>query len=116
MLRKKLSRRQITTGVTGLAAATILHWPADAAEYSWKYGSVLPITPISGALQMYSLSGDILAPRNPAGGIMSVGFAFPGYGQNWAAMDGDLGVWYRDLAAKQGLFALERTRRMICAA
>jgi tripartite ATP-independent transporter DctP family solute receptor len=149
MQRKKMSRRRIMTGATGLAAATILRWPASAAEYSWKYGSVLPIThpmnariaeaapkikeatggrfeytvyassalggdtamiaqTISGALQMYSLSGDILAPRNPAGGIMSVGFAFPGYGQNWAAMDGELGLWYRSLAEKQGLFALEK--------
>ena len=61
---------------------------------------------ISGALQMYSLSGDILAPRAPGAGIMSVGFAFPGYGPNWAAMDGELGLWYRGLAEKQGLYAL----------
>lgn len=131
------------------SAAAILHWPADAAEFSWKYGSVLPIThpmnariaeyapkikeatsgrfeytvyassalggdtamlaqTISGALQMYSLAGDILAPREPAAGIMGVGFAFPGYGPNWAAMDGDLGAWYRGMAEKHGLYTMEK--------
>ena len=149
MQRKKLSRRQIMTGAAGVSAAAIMHWPANAAEFSWKYGSVLPIThpmnariaeaapkikeatggrfeyavypssawggdtamiaqTISGALQMYSLAGDILAPRNPSAGIMGVGFAFPGYGQNWAAMDGDLGLWYRGMAERQGLFAMEK--------
>ncbi len=63
---------------------------------------------ISGALQMYSLSGDILAPRNPSAGILGVGFAFPGYGPNWAAMDGELGAWYRAMVEKLGLFALEK--------
>jgi tripartite ATP-independent transporter DctP family solute receptor len=147
--KKPISRRTILTGAAGVSAAAIMHWPANAAEFSWKYGSVLPIThpmnarvqeyaskikeatggrfeytvyassalggdtamisqAISGALQMYSLSGDILAPRNPAGGIMGVGFAFNGYGPNWAAMDGDLGAWYRAMAERQGLFALER--------
>ena len=145
----KLSRRTVVAGAAGPGAAAILHWPGDAAEFSWKYGSVLPIThpmntriaeaapkikeatngrfefvvyassalggdtamisqTISGALQMYSLAGDILAPRNAAGGIMGVGFAFPGYGPNWAAMDGDLGVWYRAMAEKQGLYALPK--------
>lgn len=149
MPRKTLSRRKLLTGAAGVTTAAIMHWPAGAAEFSWKYGSVLPIThpmnariaeaapkikeatngrfeytvypssalggdtamiaqTISGALQMYSLSGDILAPRNPAGGIMGVGFAFPGYGKNWEAMDGELGLWYRGMAEKQGLFALER--------
>ena len=147
--RKTISRRTILTGAAGVSAATILRWPADAAEFSWKFGSVLPAThpmniriaeaapkikeatngrfeyavysasalgsdpsmmsqTISGALQMYSLSGDILAPRNAAGGIMGVGFAFPGYGPNWAAMDGDLGLWYRGMTEKMGVFALEK--------
>jgi tripartite ATP-independent transporter DctP family solute receptor len=141
----KGSRRLFMSGAGGLAAATILRWPADAAEFSWKYGSVLPIThpmvarmaeaaplikeatngqfeyavyassalggdtammsqAISGALQMYSLSGDILAPRNPSAGIASVAFAWKGYGPNWDAMDGDLGKWYGALAEKQGLY------------
>jgi tripartite ATP-independent transporter DctP family solute receptor len=149
MRQKKLSRRKLLAGAAGVSTATILHWPADAAEWSWKYGSVLPIThpmnariaeyapkikeatngrfeytvyassalggdtamisqTISGALQMYSLAGDILAPREPAAGIMGVGFAFPGYGPNWAAMDGDLGAWYRGMAEKHGLYTAEK--------
>ena len=148
-LARKLSRRLLIRGAAGVTAATILHWPAEAAEFSYKYGSVLPIThpmtariaqaavkikeatggrfeyavypssalggdtamvaqAISGALQMYSLAGDILAPRAPAAGIMSVGFAFPGYGPNWAAMDGELGLWFRNLAEKYGLYALPK--------
>jgi len=142
-----LSRRQLVAGAAGVSAAAILHWPADAAEFSYKFGSVLAAThpmnlriaeaaplikeatggqfeyavypssalggdtamisqTISGALQMYSLSGDIMAPRAPAGGIMGVGFAFPGYGPNWAAMDGELGAWYRNLVSKHNMFAL----------
>jgi TRAP-type transport system periplasmic protein len=149
MQPKKFSRRRIITGAAGLTAATILRWPAEAAEFSYKFGTVLPIThpmigriaeaapkikeatsgrfeyavypssalggdtalmaqAISGALQMYSLAGDILAPREAAAGIMGVGFAFPGYGQNWAAMDGELGLWYRNMAEKHGLFVLEK--------
>jgi TRAP-type transport system periplasmic protein len=149
MQRQGISRRRLLTGTAGLGAAAIMHWPAGAAEFAWKYGSVLPIThpmnariaeaapkikeatggrfeyavypssalggdtamiaqTISGALQMYSLAGDILAPRVPSAGIMGVGFAFPGYGQNWAAMDGELGRWYRALAEKQGLYTLEK--------
>ncbi len=148
---KSLSRRRaVLTGVGVLAAPAILHWPAQAAEFNYKYGSVLPpdhpmslrvaeaagkikddsggrldigcypnsalggdtamiAQAISGALQMYSLSGDILAPRNAAGGIMSVGFALPTYEQAWAAMDGELGLYYRtNIAEKAGLFCLEK--------
>ena len=32
---------------------------------------------ISGAMEMYNLPVDLLAPRNPACGIPGVGFAFP---------------------------------------
>ena len=145
----RLSRRKLLAGAGGLTSAAIMHWPAGAAEFSWKYGSVLPIThpmnariaaaapkikeatggrleyavyassalgsdssmmsqAINGALQMYSLSGDIMAPRSPAAGITGVGFSFSGYGPNWAAMDGDLGKWYVALAEKQGLYAIPR--------
>jgi tripartite ATP-independent transporter DctP family solute receptor len=150
MLRRHLSRRKAIAGAAGISATTILHWPAGAAEFSWKYGTVLPIThpmvarvaeaapkikeatggrfeytvypssalggdtamlaqTISGALQMYSLAGDILAPRNPSFGILGMGFAFPGYGPNWAAVDGDVGAWLRGQMEKYGLFALEKT-------
>jgi TRAP-type transport system periplasmic protein len=150
MQGKKLSRRKALSGAAGVGAATIIHWPASAAEFSWKYGTVLPIThpmvarvagaapeikeatggrfeyavypssalggdtamlaqTISGALQMYSLAGDILAPRNPSFGVLGVGFAFSGYGPNWAAVDGDVGAWLRGQMEKYGLFALDKT-------
>jgi TRAP-type transport system periplasmic protein len=150
MQEKKLSRRKALSGAAGVGAATIIHWPASAAEFSWKYGTVLPIThpmvarvaeaapkikeatggrfeyavypssalggdtamlaqTISGALQMYSLACDILAPRNPSFGILSIGFAFSDYGPNWAAVDGDVGAWLRGQMEKHGLFALDKT-------
>jgi tripartite ATP-independent transporter DctP family solute receptor len=150
MQPKKLSRRKAITGAAGISTASILHWPASAAEFSWKYGTVLPLThpmvariaeaapkikeatngrfefavypssalggdtamlaqTISGALQMYSLAGDILAPRNPSFGILNIGFAFSGYGPNWAAVDGDVGAWMRGQIEKYGLFALDKT-------
>lgn len=147
--RKGITRRKVMTGAAGIGAATILHWPASAAEFSYKYGSVLPIThpmvagmaevaplikeatggqfeyavypssalgsdtammaqAISGALQMYSLSSDILGTRNPAVGITGVGFAWNGYGQNWAASDGEVGAWYRGAAEKLGLAVMPK--------
>jgi TRAP-type transport system periplasmic protein len=150
MQPKTLRRRTVLSGAAGISAATILHWPADAAEFSWKYGTVLPLThpmvariagaapkikeatggrfeyavypssalggdtamlaqTISGALQMYSLAGDILAPRNPFFGLLGIGFAFPGYGPNWAAVDGEAGAWLRGQMEKYGLFALPKT-------
>src|SRR6202034_4923967 len=53
---------------------------------------------ISGALQMYILPIDLLAPRNPICGITGVGFAFADYDHVWAAMDGDLGNLLRATA------------------
>ncbi len=145
-----MSRRALLGGATLLAAPAILHRPAQAAEFSYKFGSVLPpdhpmivrfteaaqkikddtggqfeiaIYPssalgqdtamvsqvISGALQMYSLSGDLIASRVPAAGITGVGFAFPDYDKVWAAMDGDLGEHIRMLAEKVGLYAVPKT-------
>jgi TRAP-type C4-dicarboxylate transport system substrate-binding protein len=38
-----LSRRRLLAGETaGVAAPAILHWPADAAEFTYKCGSSLP--------------------------------------------------------------------------
>ena len=147
MPRNKLSRRHVVAGAAGLSAATILHWPANAAEFSYKLGSSSPmehpamahskiaadkikeatngrmeitIYPssqlggdtamisqlISGALQMYILPIDLLAPRNPVCGITGVGFAFPSYEQVWPAMDGDLGKMLRDVAEGIGIYCL----------
>ena len=149
MPKMKFRRRHVLAGAGGLAAATILRWPANAAEFSYKLGSSSPMEHpamahsqiaadrikqatngrmeitlypssqlggdtamisqvISGAMQMYILPIDLLAPRNPACGIPGVGFAFPGYDQVWAAMDGDLGAFLRDAAEKIGLFCLDK--------
>jgi TRAP-type transport system periplasmic protein len=141
----KLSRRHAVAG--GLAAATVLHWPANAAEFSYKLGSSSPMEhpamvrsaiavkkikeetngrlditiypnsvlggdtsmiseTISGAIQMYLLPVDLLAPRDPAFGILGVGFAFPDYAHVWAAVDGELGDLLRAKAEKIGLHCL----------
>ena len=43
MQHNKLSRRQVIAGTAGISAATILHWPANAAEFSYKLGSSAPM-------------------------------------------------------------------------
>jgi tripartite ATP-independent transporter DctP family solute receptor len=149
MLRNELSRRGMITGVGGVSAATILRWPANAAEFSYKLGASAPmehpamarskeaaehikretngrmeitIYPnsalggdtamiaqvIAGALEMFNLPVDLLAPRNPACGIAGVGFAFPDYDHVWAAMDGELGGMLRGAAAEIGLYCMDK--------
>jgi TRAP-type transport system periplasmic protein len=149
MPRTRLTRRHALAGAAGLSAATILHWPANAAEFTYKFGSSSPMEHpamahtqtaadtikqetngrleivlypssqlggdtamisqlISGALQMYMLPVDLLAPRNPVCGITGVGFAFPGYDQVWPAMDGDLGKMLRDVTEKMGIYCLDK--------
>jgi len=144
-----LKRRHVLAGTAGLAAATILRWPANAAEFSYKLGSSSPMEhpamarsqdaankirqatngrlditiypnsvlggdtamiaqTISGAMEMYILPIDLLAPRNPVCAITGTGFAFPGYGQVWAAMDGELGNMLRDVAGQIGLYCLDK--------
>jgi TRAP-type transport system periplasmic protein len=144
----RLSRRHAVAG--GLAAATILRWPANAAEFSYKLGSSSPMQhpamahsaiavqkikeetngrlnitiypnsvlggdtsmiseTISGAMQMYVLPIDLLAPRDPVFGIFGVGFAFPDYDHVWAAVDGDLGDLLRAKAEKVGLYCLQKS-------
>jgi tripartite ATP-independent transporter DctP family solute receptor len=148
MQRTKLSRRFAMSGTAAASAVTILHWPANAAEFSYKYGASAPsahpallrtqeaaekirqdsngrleitIYPnsalggdtamiaqvIAGALEMYNLPVDLLAPRNPVCGISGVGFAFPDYDHVWAAMDGDLGNMLRGVVEQMGLHCLE---------
>jgi TRAP-type transport system periplasmic protein len=63
---------------------------------------------ISGALEMYILPIDLLAPRNPVCGIPGVGFAFPDYAHVWDAMDGDLGDMLRGVAEQIGLYCLPK--------
>src|SRR6516162_1594647 len=43
MHKKTLSRRRILAGAAVVGAATILHWPAHAAEFSYKLGSSSPM-------------------------------------------------------------------------
>ena len=43
MQRNKLSRRHVIAGAAGVSAATILHWPANAAEFSYKFGASSPM-------------------------------------------------------------------------
>jgi tripartite ATP-independent transporter DctP family solute receptor len=137
------------TGAAGLSAATILHWPANAAEFSYKLGSSSPMEhpamaaqqdaankikqdsngrmeitiypnsvlggdtamiaqTISGAMEMYNLPIDLLAPRNPVCGLPGVGFAFPDYSRVWTAMDGEFGNYLRAAAEEIGLYCLDK--------
>jgi tripartite ATP-independent transporter DctP family solute receptor len=63
---------------------------------------------IAGALEMYCLPIDLLAPKNAACGIFGVGFAFDGYKHCWEAMDGDLGNYLREIAGKIGFHCIEK--------
>jgi tripartite ATP-independent transporter DctP family solute receptor len=38
-----LTRRHVMQGAAGVGAATILHWPANAAEFSYKLGASAPM-------------------------------------------------------------------------
>lgn len=58
---------------------------------------------IAGGLEIYGMSADILAERNPAAAIFSVGFAFPNADAAFKAMDGDLGKFTRDISEKIGM-------------
>jgi TRAP-type transport system periplasmic protein len=63
---------------------------------------------ISGALEIYTVSLDILALKSPPAAIFGVGFAFPDYPTAWKAMDGDLGNYCRGLSEKIGLHCLDK--------
>jgi tripartite ATP-independent transporter DctP family solute receptor len=64
---------------------------------------------IAGALEMYCLPIDLLAPKNEACGVFGVGFAFDGYTHAWDAMDGDLGNYLRSIASGIGFYCIEKT-------
>jgi tripartite ATP-independent transporter DctP family solute receptor len=61
----------------------------------------------TGAVQMFNLSGLILATYVPLASINGIGFAFKDYGQVWTAMDGALGALVREAIGKAGLVALD---------
>src|SRR5215471_7417038 len=62
----------------------------------------------AGAIEMFNLSGLILATFVPIASINGIGFAFKDYEQVWAAMDGPLGVYVRGAIEKSGLIALDK--------
>ena len=59
----------------------------------------------TGAIQIFNLSGLILATYVPVASINGIGFAFKDYDQVWPAMDGALGAFVRSAIAKAGLYA-----------
>jgi tripartite ATP-independent transporter DctP family solute receptor len=62
----------------------------------------------SGALEFMSLSGLILSTYTPITSIYGIGYAFAGYKQVWAAIDGDLGTLIRGAIDKAGLHAFDK--------
>src|SRR3954451_5039984 len=63
---------------------------------------------IAGALDVYGMSLDVLAQKNPPAAIFGVGFAFPDYDAAWRAIDGELDGYCRVLAEKAGLYCLDK--------
>jgi TRAP-type transport system periplasmic protein len=61
----------------------------------------------TGAIQMFNLSGLILATYIPVASINGIGFAFKDDTQVWAAMDGPLGAYVRGAVEKAGLYAFD---------
>ena len=62
----------------------------------------------TGVIQVFNLSGLILATVVPVASINGIGFAFKDYDQVWAAMDGSLGAYLRSAIEKSGLFAFDK--------
>jgi tripartite ATP-independent transporter DctP family solute receptor len=62
----------------------------------------------TGAIDLFSLSGLILATLVPAASINGVGFAFKDYDTVWKAMDGKLGAYVRSEVDKRGLIAMDK--------
>jgi tripartite ATP-independent transporter DctP family solute receptor len=143
-----ISRRRFLRTTAGIAAPALLTWPADAAEFTFRYANnnvaahpmnvrlrdavtrireesggrldvqLFPNSQLggdsdmlsqlrTGAIQMFNLSGLILAIYVPAASINGVGFAFRDYDQVWTAMDGALGAFVRGAIGKAGLHALD---------
>ena len=146
-----IRRRRFVQGAAALSMGSLtgLSRRAHAAEYTFKYGSNVPVThPIavrmkeaaanileesggrveirlfpnnqlggdtdmlaqlrSGALEMFTLSGNILATLTKPTAIFGVGYAFADYQHVWSAVDGDLGAYVRGVIGKIGLHALDK--------
>lgn len=63
---------------------------------------------VSGAVEMYMLQSDLLAPRQPPAGVLGVGFAWSGYDRAWPAVDGALGDFVRAEAEKSNILCMKR--------
>jgi tripartite ATP-independent transporter DctP family solute receptor len=61
----------------------------------------------TGAIQMFNLSGLILATYVPVAAINGIGFIFKDYDQVWTAMDGPLGAYIRGAIGKAALYAFD---------
>jgi tripartite ATP-independent transporter DctP family solute receptor len=61
----------------------------------------------TGAIQMFNMSGLILATYVPVASINGIGFAFKDYEQVWTAMDGALGAYVRGAIEKAGLHVFD---------
>ena len=62
----------------------------------------------SGAVEMLTMSGNILATMLPVESIYNMPFAFPDYDHVWAAMDGGLGDYLRGQLSTVGFHALDK--------
>jgi TRAP-type transport system periplasmic protein len=62
----------------------------------------------SGATEFLNIAGSVLSTLAPAAAITNVGFAFSGYDQVWASMDGNLGAYVRAQIEKAGVVAISK--------
>jgi TRAP-type transport system periplasmic protein len=62
----------------------------------------------SGALEMFTLSGNLLSTLVKPTSLYGVAYAFPDYDRVWSALDGDLGAYLRRAIAKAGIHALDK--------
>ncbi len=62
----------------------------------------------SGALEMFTLSGNILSTLTKPTSLYGVGYAFEDYNQVWDAVDGEMGKYMRGVIAKLGIHALDK--------
>lgn len=63
----------------------------------------------SGAIEFCQPTGQIMSTLLPVAAINAMGFVFPGYGEVWQAMDGDLGAFVRNqIITKTNLYPMEK--------
>jgi len=62
----------------------------------------------AGGIELLAAPSLTLSTLAPLSGLPSIGFAFPGYDQVWAAMDGGLGDFVRDAIGKTGVVPMRK--------